>query len=202
MCLRGHLGSSSSIRRLFDRNTGLMWTSPRLVPIDVVTNGISAFNRSLLSFCFCSVLSFDTTTPGEKRDEPPPGRNERPHYSWRQIAAPAGRQAIAHWKARTRSTVSFDFTSRNRNPGPRLATSSFNRTAGLARTLASMCSQTYRNIEIIVSDNASTDPAVRATVDEFAAKDPRISYHRHSENLGGMANFSSLVRKGSGDFFM
>jgi glycosyltransferase involved in cell wall biosynthesis len=78
----------------------------------------------------------------------------------------------------------------------------FNRPAGLARTLASMCSQTYRNIEIIVSDNASTDPAVRATVDEFTAKDPRISYHRHPENIGGMANFSSLVRKGSGEFFM
>jgi glycosyltransferase involved in cell wall biosynthesis len=78
----------------------------------------------------------------------------------------------------------------------------FNRPPGLARTLASMCSQTYRNIEIIVSDNASTDPAVRTTVDEFAAKDLRISYHRHPENLGGMANFSSLIRKGSGDFFM
>jgi glycosyltransferase involved in cell wall biosynthesis len=78
----------------------------------------------------------------------------------------------------------------------------FNRPAGLARTLASMCSQTYRNVEIIVSDNASTDPSVRATVDEFAAKDARISYHRHPENLGAMPNFSSLLPKSRGDFFM
>lgn len=78
----------------------------------------------------------------------------------------------------------------------------FNRPRGLARTLACICSQTYRNIEIIVSDNASTDPAVRATVDEFAAKDARIKYHRHLENVGAMANFSSLVPKGSGDLFM
>jgi glycosyltransferase involved in cell wall biosynthesis len=78
----------------------------------------------------------------------------------------------------------------------------FNRPRGLASTLASICSQTYRNIEIIVSDNASTDPAVRATVDEFAAKDTRISYHRHPENLGAMANFSSLPPKARGEFFM
>jgi glycosyltransferase involved in cell wall biosynthesis len=78
----------------------------------------------------------------------------------------------------------------------------FNRPRGLASTLASICSQTYRNIEIIVSDNASTDPAVRATVDEFAAKDARISYHRHPENLGAMANFSSLPPKARGEFFM
>jgi len=78
----------------------------------------------------------------------------------------------------------------------------FNRPAGLARTLACVCSQTYRNLEIIVSDNASTDPAVRATVDEFVTKDARISYHRHPENLGAMSNFSSLPPKARGDFFM
>jgi glycosyltransferase involved in cell wall biosynthesis len=78
----------------------------------------------------------------------------------------------------------------------------FNRPEGLGRALTSICSQTYRNLEIIVSDNASTDPAVRATVDEFAAKDARISYHRHPENLGAMSNFSSLPPKTSGEFFM
>jgi glycosyltransferase involved in cell wall biosynthesis len=78
----------------------------------------------------------------------------------------------------------------------------FNRPEGLSRTLASICGQSYRNLEIIVSDNASSDPAVRATVDEFTARDSRVSYHRHPENLGAMANFSSLVPKGSGEFFM
>jgi glycosyltransferase involved in cell wall biosynthesis len=78
----------------------------------------------------------------------------------------------------------------------------FNRPAGLARTLACVCSQTYRNVEIIVSDNASTDPAVRATVDRFAEKDARISYHRHPENIGAWPNFSSLPPRARGDFFM
>lgn len=78
----------------------------------------------------------------------------------------------------------------------------FNRPGGVARTLASMCSQTYRNLEIIVSDNASIDPAVRTTVEEFAAKDSRVAYHRHPENVGAMANFSSLPPKARGEFFM
>jgi glycosyltransferase involved in cell wall biosynthesis len=78
----------------------------------------------------------------------------------------------------------------------------FNRPVGLARTLASICSQTYQNLEIIVSDNASTDPAVCAVVDEFTAKGAPISYHRHPENLGAMPNFSSLLPQARGDFFM
>jgi glycosyltransferase involved in cell wall biosynthesis len=78
----------------------------------------------------------------------------------------------------------------------------FNRPEGLARTLTSMCSQTYRHLEIIISDNASTDPAVGAVVRTFAAKDERIHYHRHPENLGAMRNFSSLPPKARGEFFM
>lgn len=78
----------------------------------------------------------------------------------------------------------------------------FNRPAGLARTLGCMCSQTYRNVEIIVSDNGSTDPAVRGTVDEYMEKDARISYHRHPENIGARPNFTSLPPKAHGEFFM
>ncbi|APO51719.1 glycosyltransferase family 2 protein [Bradyrhizobium sp. YCK136] len=78
----------------------------------------------------------------------------------------------------------------------------FNRTEGLARTLASIQAQTYRHIEIIVSDNASPDPAVRATVDDFASRDERVTYYRHPENIGAMRNFSSLLPRARGEFFM
>jgi glycosyltransferase involved in cell wall biosynthesis len=78
----------------------------------------------------------------------------------------------------------------------------FNRPEGLARTLALICSQTYRNLEIIVSDNASSDPAVREVAGNFTKRDARVRYDRHRENLGAWANFSSLVPKGNGDFFM
>jgi glycosyltransferase involved in cell wall biosynthesis len=78
----------------------------------------------------------------------------------------------------------------------------FNRPEGLARTLTSICSQTYRNLEIIVSDNASTNRAVKEVVSDFMERDPRVRYHRHPENLGMMGNFSSLVPKASEEFFM
>jgi glycosyltransferase involved in cell wall biosynthesis len=78
----------------------------------------------------------------------------------------------------------------------------FNRPEGLAQTLTSICAQTYRNLEIIVSDNASTDQAVSDVVGDFMERDPRVSYHRHPESLGMMANFSSLVPRANGEFFM
>jgi glycosyltransferase involved in cell wall biosynthesis len=78
----------------------------------------------------------------------------------------------------------------------------YNRAAGLARALEAMCAQTYRNLEIIVSDNASTDPNVEKVVRDVMARDARVIYHRHPQNIGAMANFSSLVSKGNGDFFM
>ena len=83
-----------------------------------------------------------------------------------------------------------------------VAVPTFNRPVGLARTLSSICSQTYQNLEIIVSDNASTDVEVEKVVREVMARDKRVTYHRHAENLGAMANFSSLVSKGTGEFFM
>src|SRR5438105_427229 len=78
----------------------------------------------------------------------------------------------------------------------------YNRAEGLARTLEAVCTQTHRNLEIIVSDNASTDPDVENVVRDFMARDARVIYHRHSQNIGAMANFSSLVSKGAGEFFM
>lgn len=78
----------------------------------------------------------------------------------------------------------------------------YNRAEGLARTLEAICTQTYRNLEIIVSDNASTDPKVEKVVRDVMARDARVIYHRHPQNIGAMGNFSSLVSKGDGDFFM
>jgi glycosyltransferase involved in cell wall biosynthesis len=78
----------------------------------------------------------------------------------------------------------------------------FNRPSGLAQTLDSICSQTHQNLEIIVSDNASTDPAVSEVIDDFVSRDSRVKCHRHPENCGMMANFSSLIPRANGEFFM
>lgn len=52
--------------------------------------------------------------------------------------------------------------------------------------------QTLGDLEVVVSDNASTD-GTEAIVRELAARDARVRYHRHPENLGAAGNFNSLV---------
>lgn len=78
----------------------------------------------------------------------------------------------------------------------------FNRPSGLRRTLQQICDQTYKNIEIIVSDNASLDPATRAVVEEFATRDHRIKPFHQLKNIGANENFRFVLRQASGDYFM
>lgn len=79
---------------------------------------------------------------------------------------------------------------------------SYNRPDLLRRALSSVCKQSYRNLEIIVGDNASTDPTVRKVIAEFAAQDTRINALLHPTNRGPFFNFSTLLQKASGKYFI
>ncbi len=70
----------------------------------------------------------------------------------------------------------------------------------LGATLDSLCAQTYRNIEIIISDNASTD-ATGAICLQYAAKDPRIRYFRNQKNLGAARNYNLTMEYARGVYF-
>ena len=78
----------------------------------------------------------------------------------------------------------------------------YNRPEGLKRTLEHVLLQTYRNIEIIVSNNASTDPLVDQVIDDFVARDKRIRYFKQPENKGPLFNFKFVSRQATGDLFM
>jgi glycosyltransferase involved in cell wall biosynthesis len=67
--------------------------------------------------------------------------------------------------------------------------------------IRSLLSQTYRNIELVISDNASTDGS-RDVCLRFAAEDARISYTRLPQNVGGVANHNKVRELSRGDFFM
>jgi glycosyltransferase involved in cell wall biosynthesis len=60
-------------------------------------------------------------------------------------------------------------------------------------------SQTYKNIEIIVSDNCSTDNT-EEVVKSF--NDPRIRYFRQTSNVGMLNNENFCVDSASGEFFL
>jgi glycosyltransferase domain-containing protein len=78
----------------------------------------------------------------------------------------------------------------------------YNRPELLSRALELICSQSYQNLQIVVSDNASEDPRVAEVVQERMRADPRVSYHCHPRNLGNVANFGSLIDKAAGEFFL
>jgi glycosyltransferase involved in cell wall biosynthesis len=92
-----------------------------------------------------------------------------------------------------------------------LAIPTFNRAPQLAQLLSVLEAQLLAlppalaaQIELLVSDNASTDtiPAVIADAQQrFAATGLALTAHRHAENIGADANFASCYRRARGHFF-
>jgi glycosyltransferase involved in cell wall biosynthesis len=71
----------------------------------------------------------------------------------------------------------------------------------LRRAVESVVAQDYEPIELIISDNASTD-GTRLVCEEYAARHPWIRYVRLDANIGAIANFESLRRRSNGEFFL
>jgi len=71
----------------------------------------------------------------------------------------------------------------------------------IRRALNSILSQTYRDFELIISDNASTDET-STICREYAVNDGRIRYVRQPANRGAMANFRFVLQEANSKFFM
>ncbi len=71
----------------------------------------------------------------------------------------------------------------------------------IAASLAALCSQDYGNIEIIISDNASTDRTLEIC-QEYAARDSRIRVEALPANIGATANFTRVLEEAQGSYFM
>lgn len=67
----------------------------------------------------------------------------------------------------------------------------YNAEAFLEPALASLLGQTFRDLEVVVSDNGSTDGTARICR-ELAARDSRLRYVRQPVNRGGAANFNAV----------
>ncbi len=65
------------------------------------------------------------------------------------------------------------------------------------RAILSGMNQTYRNIEIIVVDNASTDNT-REVVSRYAKRDSRVKYFRNETNIGSGNNYLKCAESGAG----
>jgi glycosyltransferase involved in cell wall biosynthesis len=71
----------------------------------------------------------------------------------------------------------------------------------LRETLDSLLAQTYPDYEIIISDNASEDET-EAICREYAARDPRVRYHRAEQNMGPFWNYNRAYELARGEYFM
>src|SRR4051812_44240337 len=71
----------------------------------------------------------------------------------------------------------------------------------IAEAIESLLSQDYTNIEIIISDNASTDNTPQIC-QQYQHKNPRIRYFRNDTNIGASNNFNRTFELSKGEFFM
>jgi glycosyl transferase family 2 len=71
----------------------------------------------------------------------------------------------------------------------------------LRLALDSLLGQDYPNLELIVSDNASTDETEQICR-EYAQRDKRIAYDRAGANMGAVWNFNRVFELARGKYFM
>ena len=69
----------------------------------------------------------------------------------------------------------------------------------LKEAIQSALDQTYANIEIIVSDNCSTDNTTELIKQ---IRDNRLEYNRHEVNIGPNNNFNYCLKQASGEYFL
>ena len=70
----------------------------------------------------------------------------------------------------------------------------------LRETLDAILAQTYRDFELIISDNTSTD-ATAEICRQYALNDKRIRYYRMEENIGASRNFNRVFQLSLGQYF-
>jgi len=71
----------------------------------------------------------------------------------------------------------------------------------ICQAIDSLLAQDYRNIELTISDNASTDKTQEICLD-YMQKDKRVKYYRNIDNIGALANFGKVFELASGEYFM
>jgi len=70
----------------------------------------------------------------------------------------------------------------------------------LRQAVESILGQTFRDFELIISDNGSTD-ATQQLCEEFAAADSRVRYIRHDKNRGAIFNWAHVVDAARAPYF-
>lgn len=77
----------------------------------------------------------------------------------------------------------------------------YNGAAYLDEALRSLCAQDFPDLDILISDNASTDDTP-AIIDRWAKADKRIRAVRQNDNIGAIANFAFVLDNATTPWFI
>lgn len=77
----------------------------------------------------------------------------------------------------------------------------YNGERSLRQALDSLLRQSFEGIELIISDNQSTDQT-ELICRQYVERDRRIQYIRQPVNIGALKNFECVLNAGCGEFFM
>lgn len=83
-----------------------------------------------------------------------------------------------------------------------IAIPTFERLIGLLRAVECARSQTYQNLEILISDNCSQTYDIHSQLFEIVEGDCRIKVIRQPRNIGAAANFQFLCDRAQGSYFI
>lgn len=87
------------------------------------------------------------------------------------------------------------------NPLVSIGIPTYARAEKLERAVNSVLSQTYTNLEVVISDNASDD-GTESFCRALCAREPRVRYLRSPVNRGPTANFNTVIDELGGDYAM
>jgi len=86
------------------------------------------------------------------------------------------------------------------NPYVSIGVPVYNGEEFLEEALESLLAQTFRDLEIIISDNASTD-RTEELCRRFVQRDPRVRYVRNAVNVGAGRNYNAVFALARGTYF-
>lgn len=88
----------------------------------------------------------------------------------------------------------------NNKPRVSIGLPVYNGSNYVREAIGSILNQTYRDFELIICDNASTDNT-QQICEEYAAKDARIRYYRNPKNVGANPNYNLAFHYAHGEYF-
>lgn len=72
----------------------------------------------------------------------------------------------------------------------------------LKKQIDSILSQSYKNINILISDDNSTNKDIQEVLNQYQNQDNRITVYLQEKNIGYIQNFEFLLEKSEADYIM